>query len=843
MTRRLLCACACVVGAVMLVGTPALGQSTLALTPLKVVLLGDSYSAGNGAGDYYGPHECYRSPNNWAERYIDALRTQGYAVTFVNRACSGGVTADIFNDRVDDDGFLRTRLSLDGQWSEDSPGLVELLDDRGYCEEKYPDEETLTIDVTSTEFSPATGLTWVELECDRTLEAQAAVIGDDTDLVLLTTGGNDAGFGSIVRRCFGVWFFFGPRDKTLCQQVVAAGQDTASGDTYRNDLESMLTRLAGSMRPDSRIALVTYPHIECCPDSYTFDGFPVGVEVRALGDIGEAAQRVAVDDSNTNTSSSHAVLVDGSKAVFAGHEPWGDPNEKNPNRWIYEIERGVPLSGGETAENYHPNPTGHEAWANLLIPRGTFGTTGRVGGGNIDVVFTIDTTGSMGDDIDAVKGFSNEFVNLLSARTLSYRFALVTYRDHPSRTGDPSDYPARVDLDFTDDAASITSAIDAIDVGGGGDFPETVYSGLMQSIGLEWRPGVKKIVLQLGDAPPLDPEPVTDYTADDVVDAALAVDPAEVYVLNVSGGAAPPALTDIADRTGGGVFSSPTPSEVAASLIAIVEEALAEPLAWAAGPYVTTVGTPVVLDGSGSIDPDGTIVSYEWDLNGDGEFDTSSAQPTRTHTFASAYDGIVSLRVTDDDGHTTVATARAHASVDGDELDAPVDNCPNQPNHGQLDVDGDGIGDVCDSTPGFELEGLAATCNGRAATIVGTQGDNVLTGTSGVDVIIGLGGNDSISGLDGADVLCGGSGNDRVLGGRGNDQLFGENGNDILEGGDNNDTVQGGSGNDIMRGEKGDDRLSDILGNDNFSGGPGTDWCGGSREGPYSGCEVVAVIR
>lgn len=53
------------------------------------------------------------------------------------------------------------------------------------------------------------------------------------------------------------------------------------------------------------------------------------------------------------------------------------------------------------------------------------------------------------------------------------------------------------------------------------------------------------------------------------------------------------------------------------------------------------------------------------------------------------------------------------------------------------------------------------------ATIVGTDGDDVLRGTSGNDVIHGLGGNDTIEGLGGNDIICGGPGNDTILGGSG----------------------------------------------------------------------------
>ena len=60
------------------------------------------------------------------------------------------------------------------------------------------------------------------------------------------------------------------------------------------------------------------------------------------------------------------------------------------------------------------------------------------------------------------------------------------------------------------------------------------------------------------------------------------------------------------------------------------------------------------------------------------------------------------------------------------------------------------------------------TCNGLAATIVGTDGNDSLTGTPGPDVIVGLGGSDfGISGERGNDVICGGQGGDLLTGGPG----------------------------------------------------------------------------
>jgi len=90
----------------------------------------------------------------------------------------------------------------------------------------------------------------------------------------------------------------------------------------------------------------------------------------------------------------------------------------------------------------------------------------------------------------------------------------------------------------------------------------------------------------------------------------------------------------------------------------------------------------------------------------------------------------------------------------------------------------------------------AQTCNGMAATIVGTEMDDDINGTSGADVIVGLGGNDRIDGKGGDDIICGDDGDDDLFGGAGDDQIFGDDGNDILEGGPGNDSCDGVTGID-----------------------------------------------
>ena len=63
------------------------------------------------------------------------------------------------------------------------------------------------------------------------------------------------------------------------------------------------------------------------------------------------------------------------------------------------------------------------------------------------------------------------------------------------------------------------------------------------------------------------------------------------------------------------------------------------------------------------------------------------------------------------------------------------------------------------------------TCGGEEATVVGTDGPDVLVGTGGHDVFVAGGGHDEVRGWGGADLLCGGDGSDRLHGGAGADTL------------------------------------------------------------------------
>lgn len=69
--------------------------------PLRVALLGDSYSAGNGAGHYYGDDKtAYRSSRNRAHNYVNWLNNQGAHAILNIVAHSGHVSDDVLSDQM-----------------------------------------------------------------------------------------------------------------------------------------------------------------------------------------------------------------------------------------------------------------------------------------------------------------------------------------------------------------------------------------------------------------------------------------------------------------------------------------------------------------------------------------------------------------------------------------------------------------------------------------------------------------------------------------------------------------------------------------------------------------------
>lgn len=152
---------------------------------------------------------------------------------------------------------------------------------------------------------------------------------------------------------------------------------------------------------------------------------------------------------------------------------------------------------------------------------------------SLDLVFCIDSTGSMDDDIDNVKAAATRIVDRANALFSDLRMAVVDYRDFPvSPYGDPGDYTFNARTPFTTSASTVVSAIQSIRVGGGADTRESVYSALAQCIdGSQlggWRGDlVARAIIVMGDAPPHDPEPFTGYRKADII--ALAKSGGVVY--------------------------------------------------------------------------------------------------------------------------------------------------------------------------------------------------------------------------------------------------------------------------------------------------------------------------
>lgn len=83
------------------------------------------------------------------------------------------------------------------------------------------------------------------------------------------------------------------------------------------------------------------------------------------------------------------------------------------------------------------------------------------------------------------------------------------------------------------------------------------------------------------------------------------------------------------------------------------EFTLQHPPADAGGPYNGVTGSPVTLNGSGSSDPNGDSLTYDWDLDGDGQFDDATGA-TPAYTWNIPFSGLIGLRVSDPAGNSDI---------------------------------------------------------------------------------------------------------------------------------------------------------------------------------------------
>lgn len=317
-----------------------------------------------------------------------------------------------------------------------------------------------------------------------------------------------------------------------------------------------------------------------------------------------------------------------------------------------------------------------------------------------ETIFVIDTTGSMWGLIDGARVKAADLAQRLLGAPGS-KVGLVEYRDH----GDA--FVARTVVPLTSDYTEFQSGLGRLNADGGGDWPEAVYSGIVEGLRAGWSAGSAKSLIVIGDAPAHDPEPVTGLTSSRVstlsrgigtltmMDPASAPAPAartatdrsqqpapveyEKYVRNTAGAldvadvsgdverepvsvyglAADPTLqsqiTDIATATGGRAFDLDGSTSVGEAIDAAIDDIDVRPVAHLGVAEPTIAGATVQFGCAGSVVPLG-VASAEIDHDGDGAFDLDCSQGVAEVVYDTPGTRTATLKIVDIEGREATAT-------------------------------------------------------------------------------------------------------------------------------------------------------------------------------------------
>lgn len=342
----------------------------------------------------------------------------------------------------------------------------------------------------------------------------------------------------------------------------------------------------------------------------------------------------------------------------------------------------------------------------------------------MDVMFAIDTTGSMSPYIQAARDTALSAASSIFSSAKQGRVGLVEYRDH----GDS--FVARTVVPLTSSSDEFSAGLDALYPDEGGDLPEALISGVYEAARAGWNPEASKSLIVIADAPAHDPEPVTGYTLaqmGEVLAGRIAVPPApsaarmfsapgedrsqdpsesaptpptaeqpetsdetervvldaeatgslstgtSIALYGISADAAlADQLTGVANATGGKVTAIDNADEVREIILDAIEDASAAPEAVVAASDPQVTGVSVAFSAADST-ADGGVASYEFDLDGDGTFDQAGSSAVVEFTYATPGPRNVVVRVSDSRGRTATATVVVDVSDQTTSVVTPVD--------------------------------------------------------------------------------------------------------------------------------------------------------------------------
>ena len=245
-------------------------------------------------------------------------------------------------------------------------------------------------------------------------------------------------------------------------------------------------------------------------DNADFGGFQQFLqrheEARRLGHDVSVRQRLQVVDAQGRPVPDAEVAVSARNGARlwartdAGGQVWLHPNafdDRDSAAYQVQVRRG-----GQTVSSTLQR--GQKNALQVVMPDAALPARAR-----LDLVFMVDATGSMADEIDklrdSLQGIVRDIGKLPSNPDIC--LGLVTYRDR----GD--EYFVR-GWDLSNNVAAFQKVLDGVRANGGGDYPEAMNEAFGHAVqSLSWRgPSTTRVLVTLADAPPHMDYPRPHYT-------------------------------------------------------------------------------------------------------------------------------------------------------------------------------------------------------------------------------------------------------------------------------------------------------------------------------------------